>query len=128
VKQIILIAAGGSLGAIARYGVSNFVHASMNESFPWGTLAVNVTGSFLIGVLVETFDASLFPVEWRSFLAIGFLGAYTTFSTYTLESVNLLRDGEFRMAAANILAGNISGLVAVVLGIYCSRFVTKIFA
>jgi len=128
VKQILLIAAGGSLGAIARYGVSNFVHSSMDESFPWGTLAVNVSGSFLIGVLIEAFDASLLPVEWRSFLALGFLGAYTTFSTYTLESVNLLRDGELRLAAANILAGNVAGLAAVVLGIYCSRFIMKIFA
>ncbi len=127
-KQILLIAAGGSLGAIARYGVSNFVHSSMDESFPWGTLAVNVSGSFLIGVLIEAFDASLLPVEWRSFLALGFLGAYTTFSTYTLESVNLLRDGELRLAAANILAGNVAGLAAVVLGIYCSRFIMKIFA
>ena len=69
-KQILLIAAGGSLGAIARYGVSNFVHSSMDESFPWGTLAVNFTGSFLIGVIIETFDASLLPVEWRSFLVV----------------------------------------------------------
>lgn len=123
-----LIAAGGSLGAVARYGISNLVHATMNASFPWGTLAVNVSGSFLLGAIIEAFETSLFPVEWRSFLAIGFLGAYTTFSTYTLESVNLLRDGELKLAATNILLGNIAGLVAVVLGIYCSRFIMKIFA
>jgi len=127
-KQIFLIAAGGSLGAIARYGVSNLVHASMNASFPWGTLVVNISGSFLIGGLVEFFDASLFPTEWRSFLAIGFFGAYTTFSTYTLETVNMLRDGELKLAAANILAGNIAGIVAVVLGIYLTRFILKSIA
>jgi CrcB protein len=124
-KQVFLIAAGGSLGAIARYGVSTFVYASLDESFPWGTLAVNVTGSFLIGVFAELFDAALFPAEWRSFLAIGFLGAYTTFSTYTLETVNLLRDGELKLATVNILAGNVAGIAAVVLGIYLSRFIMK---
>ena len=127
-KQILLIAAGGSLGAIARYGVSNFVYTAADATFPWGTLAVNVSGSFLIGAVLELFDAALFPAEWRSFLAIGFLGAYTTFSTYTLETVNLLRDGEVKLAAANILAGNIAGIVAVVLGIYCSRFVVKLIS
>jgi len=127
-KEILLIAAGGSLGAIARYGVSNFVHASLDPTLPWGTLAVNVSGSFLIGVVVELFDAALFPVEWRSFLAIGFLGAYTTFSTYTLETVNLLRDGQLKLATANILAGNVAGIAAVVLGIWFSRFVVKLTA
>jgi CrcB protein len=100
----------------------------MSESFPWGTLVVNVSGSFLIGMLAELFDAALFPAEWRSFLAIGFLGAYTTFSTYTLETVNMLRDGELKLATANILAGNVAGIAAVVLGIYVSRFIIKSLA
>jgi CrcB protein len=127
-KQLLLIAAGGSIGAVARYGVSNLVYAFMSESFPWGTLVVNVSGSFLIGMLAELFDAALFPAEWRSFLAIGFLGAYTTFSTYTLETVNMLRDGELKLATANILAGNVAGIAAVVLGIYVSRFIIKSLA
>jgi len=127
-KEILLIAAGGSLGAIARYGTSSLVYSSMVGVFPWGTLAVNVLGSFLIGCLIEIFDAALFPAEWRSFLGIGFLGAYTTFSTYTLETVNLLRDGQIKLAAANVLVGNVAGIAAVVLGIYVSRFVMKLIA
>lgn len=124
-KHILLIAAGGSLGAVVRYGLSTFVYHVTSEVFPWGTLVINVTGSFLIGMFIELFDTAIIPAEWRSFMTIGFLGAYTTFSTYTLETVNLLRDGELRLATANIVASNFAGILFVVLGIYSSRLILK---
>jgi CrcB protein len=124
-QQILLIALGGSLGAVARYGLSTLVYQLTSESFPWGTLVVNVSGSFLIGALVELFDSVLIAPPWRNFLTIGFVGAYTTFSTYSLETINLLRDAEFRLAAINVVASNIAGLLFAVLGIYSSRLLVK---
>jgi len=127
-QQVLLIAFGGSLGAVARYGLSTFVYHSTSETFPWGTLVVNLTGSFLIGVFIELFDTAIIPTEWRSFITIGFLGAYTTFSTYTLETVNLLRDGELKLATFNVLASNLIGIIFVALGIYSSRLLLKLFS
>jgi CrcB protein len=127
-QQVLLIAVGGSLGAVARYGLSTFVYHTTSETFPWGTLVVNLTGSFLIGVVIELFDTAIIPTEWRSLITIGFLGAYTTFSTYTLETVNLLRDGELRLATLNIVASNLIGILFVVLGIYSSRLLLKLFS
>jgi CrcB protein len=125
-QKLLLIAAGGSLGAVARYGLSTFVYQAAGDGFPWGTLIINLTGSFLIGAVMEFFDATIIPNAWRSFLTIGFLGAYTTFSAYTLETINLLRDGEIRLALFNILACNLIGLLAVVLGIYSTRLLLKV--
>jgi CrcB protein len=125
-QQFLLIAFGGSLGAVARYGLSTFVYQTTSETFPWGTLVINLTGSFSIGVFIELFDTAIIPSEWRSFITIGFLGAYTTFSTYTLETVNLFRDGELKLAAFNLVASNIIGILFVVLGIHSSRLVLKL--
>jgi CrcB protein len=127
-QQVLLIAVGGSLGAIARYGLSTFVYHVSNGTFPWGTLLINLTGCFLIGVFVEFFDTAIIPSEWRSFVTIGFIGAYTTFSTYSLETVSLLREGEFRLASMNIIASNLLGIALVVIGIYFSRSVLKLFS
>lgn len=127
-QQILFIAIGGSLGAVARYGLSTFVYHTTSDIFPWGTLVINLTGSFLIGVFIELFDTAIIPSEWRSFITIGFLGAYTTFSTYTLETINLFRDGELRLAAVNVLANNILGIVLVVAGMYSSRLALKLFS
>jgi len=127
-QQILYIAAGGSLGAVARYGMAAYVYRMSAGSFPWGTLVINLTGSFVIGVLAELFDNLIVPSMWRSFLTIGFLGAYTTFSTFTLETVNLIHDGEFRLAAGNILASNIAGILLVLFGMYCSKLILRAVA
>ena len=127
-QQILLIAVGGSLGAIARYSLSTYVMGALNDVFPWGTLVVNLSGSFLIGMFVELFDQAIVPTNLRSLVTIGFIGAYTTFSTYSLETVNLLREGEVKIATLNILASNIFSIVLVVLGIYFSRVFVKFFS
>ena len=123
--QALLVAVGGSLGALARYGLSTSVLTSAHDVVPWGTLAVNLIGSFLVGGLVELFDHVIVPPHVRALVTIGFLGAFTTFSTYALETINLLRDGEFRLAGINILANNILALVLVIVGIYCTRALIK---
>jgi fluoride exporter len=127
-QQILFIVAGGSLGALTRYGLSKYISQNLNQIFPWGTLVINLTGSFLIGFFFELFDRAIIPVEWRSLITIGFLGAYTTFSTYSLETLNLLREGEIKLGLLNILASNILGIILVFIGMGCSRFLIKLVA
>jgi CrcB protein len=123
--QVVLIAVGGSLGCVARFGVSSMASGAASGAFPWGTLAVNLTGSFLIGVFGELFGTAIVPSGLRSSVTIGFLGGYTTFSAYTLETLNLLRDGEFRVALFNILGSNLLGIAFVALGLYATRVVFR---
>ncbi|HAD81457.1 TPA: fluoride efflux transporter CrcB [Candidatus Edwardsbacteria bacterium] len=124
---MIYIALGGMTGALARYGLSRLVQLSVNEIFPWGTLFVNLSGSLAIGVFFEFFDRAMIPSDLRSFIAIGFLGAYTTFSSYSLETINLLREGEIRLCLTNVLLNNILGLLLVVLGMYVAKLALKTF-
>jgi len=104
VTQLAFIAAGGATGALMRYWLSNGIYALLGRGFPYGTLTVNVTGSFLMGFcyvfMIERMDVG---VEWRAGLMIGLLGAFTTFSTFSIETLNLLESGEQFKAAMNIL-------------------------
>lgn len=119
---LLLVGAGGFLGAIARYLVDGWVSRLTGAGLPWGTLLVNVSGSFALGVLFAlTIDRGVLPAEIRAPLMIGFIGAYTTFSTWMLESWRLVETGDFAAAVAN-LAGSVGlGLVAVVLGLAVGR-------
>lgn len=126
-QHLILIALGGMTGALARYGLSRLVQLSVNEIFPWGTLFVNLSGSLAIGVFFELFDRAMIPSDLRSFITIGFLGAYTTFSTYSLETINLLREGEIRLCLTNVLLNNILGLLLVIVGMYAAKIVIRSF-
>ena len=123
--QILFIAIGGSVGAVSRFLLSGFINRASNDVFPWGTIAVNMIGSFLIGLFIELFSHTFIPDNLRSILLIGFLGAFTTFSTYALESINLLQGNEIKLFIQNILIHNILGLVCVIFGIYISRIVIK---
>lgn len=116
-----LILLGGAAGAAIRYGVSGLAYRLGNGVFPWGTVAVNLIGSFAIGFLYHAFERAAIPVEWRVFVLIGLLGAFTTFSTYTLETFNLVRDGEITLAAFYAGLNNIVGLALVFLGFALSR-------
>ncbi|MEX2525476.1 MAG: fluoride efflux transporter CrcB [Gammaproteobacteria bacterium] len=102
--NLIYIAGGGAAGALLRYGMSNGVHALFGRGFPYGTLAVNVLGSILIGLcyvfLVERPGVDPY---WRAALMIGLLGSFTTFSTFSMETLNLLEGGQPLKAAINIL-------------------------
>lgn len=114
------IALGSALGGIARYLLSTAVAERFGESFPWGTLAVNILGSLLIGLLAGLTDPSsrmLVPPAMRQFLIIGLMGGFTTFSSFSLQTLNLLRDGELLLAVANVLGSVLLCLVAAALGL-----------
>ena len=94
----------GALGALARYGLDGAVSRRLPTSFPWGTFVVNVSGALVLGFILTLMTEQLTTAPWlRSALAIGFLGAYTTFSTLTYETYRLLEDGALGLAAANLL-------------------------
>jgi CrcB protein len=117
-QNLLAIALGGALGAALRYGTSGLAHSLFGKNFPWGTLAVNIIGAFLIGLFWPLADGRAWPPMMRAAIFIGFLGAFTTFSTYSLEGIQLLRGGDFSQGAFYILASNIICFIAVGLGLW----------
>ena len=119
--KILLVGLGGFCGAVARYFVSGFM-LKVSAAFPWGTLVVNVVGSFLLGFLMAlvTETLAISPNE-RLFLAIGFLGSFTTFSTFIYETNSLLEEGEFLLAGVNLFSSLLLGLFGLRLGIWLAR-------
>ncbi len=121
-KELIYIAIGGAVGALVRYVVSGIAYNYFGTGFSWGTLSVNLIGTFFIGFLWTIFERiTIFP-EFRVFIFIGFLGAFTTFSTYAFETLNFLREGEMGLALGNFLANNILGIGFVYLGMIVSKY------
>ncbi len=119
---LILIGLGGFAGAISRYLVDGFVTERTAGAFPWGTLAVNLSGSFVLGLLFAmTTERAILPADIRGPVMIGFIGAYTTFSTYMLESWGLLESGSWAPALANLGGSVVLGLVAVAVGLTLGR-------
>ena len=113
------IGLGSALGGMGRYWCSGVVARAFGETFPWGTIVVNVSGSLIIGFLATLMSPDgrlLVPPDARTFLAIGLLGGYTTFSSFSLQTLNLLRDGEWLWATANIFLSLTLCLAAVWLG------------
>lgn len=123
--KLLYIAAGGAVGAVLRYAVSGLAHRVFGPTFPWGTLAVNVAGAFVLGLLWALSERVPFPPRVAPFLFVGVLGAFTTFSTYSLESVNLLRDGEVGLGLLNVVGSNVLGLAVVWLGFVCARLLLR---
>ena len=114
--NVLVVGLGGFLGAILRYALSGWVQARV-PTLPLGTLAVNVLGCFALGALMGAIDAGRsVPEAWRVFLALGILGAFTTFSTFGYETLELVREVRYGAAAASILANVLLGLAAVALG------------
>jgi CrcB protein len=114
--------AGGGIGASLRYALSVWVDQRMVSSFPWGTLLVNLIGSFLIGVLVSVFEQrGLTSPALRLFWITGVLGAFTTFSTFSLETTHLLEAGRLYLAAANVTASVVVCVLAAFGGIALAR-------
>lgn len=116
--KIVIIGLGGSIGAILRYLVAGGVHwLADTASFPVGTLVVNIVGCLLIGVGGELMESrQLFSPEWRAFLFVGILGSFTTFSTFGLESFNLIKQEQWLAAGGNIGISLVVGLTAVFAG------------
>jgi fluoride exporter len=102
--HLISIAAGGAVGALLRFWFSSGAHYLLGKGFPYGTMLVNVIGSFIIGaVYVYMVERGELSEDWRAFLVIGLLGAFTTFSTFSFETINLIETGEMLKAGLNIL-------------------------
>ena len=121
-RTITAIAAAGALGALARYGLEGVVARRSGSAFPWSTFVVNVSGAFALGFLFTLMTEQLTTAPWlRAGVTIGFLGAYTTFSTLSLETYRLLEDGALGLAAANALGSLGAGLLAVYLGVVTGR-------
>ncbi|HEX5170650.1 MAG TPA: fluoride efflux transporter CrcB [Cyclobacteriaceae bacterium] len=119
--KVVLLISGGAIGTLARYSVSGAIHRWLGSSFPMGTLAVNIIGSFIIGFLWGLFEREYLSPNVRSFLFIGVLGGFTTFSSFSLETFNLFREGETKWAILNILANNLIGLLMVFAGLILAR-------
>ncbi len=119
ITKYLLVSLGGALGTAARYWCSGFVAHHFGETFPWGTLIINVSGSFIIGFFatITDPDGRLFVgTEMRQFVMVGICGGFTTFSSFSLQTLNLARDGETAWALANIGLSVVLCLVAVWLG------------
>ena len=115
--EYLVIGMGGFLGANARYLVAGWAARHFGVIFPYGTFIINISGSFILGLFMSLLqDRAFIHPNYRSFFAIGFLGAYTTFSTFTYESLRLLQDGSFFLALVNILGSVVVGLLGVFLG------------
>lgn len=121
--KLFYVATGGALGAVARFAVSGWVQNLGRGAFPWGTLFVNTAGSLLIGLLFGLSELTSVSPAARLLLAVGFLGGFTTFSTYSLETLNLLRDKETLLALANVGLNNLLAVASVFIGYVLSRFV-----
>ena len=118
------IGVAGAAGGLARYAVDGWISERSVGGFPWGTFVVNVTGALLLGFLFTVLTERFRVSPWlRSTLTIGFLGAYTTFSTFTLETFRLMEDGAYVLATANAVGSLTAGLLAVYAGVVLGRVV-----
>lgn len=120
--NVLLVAAGGAIGAAARYLAGLWIVARLGAGFPWGTFFVNITGSFLIGIILVLVEGGTLPAGARLFLAVGVLGGYTTFSSFSYETLQLLAGGgSVGPVLFNTFGQLLAGLLAVYLGVVCGR-------
>ena len=119
-----MVGVGGFLGAIARFWVGGVVYQRLGTRFPYGTCVINVSGCFLIGfVLTVLTERTHLSANWRYLVPIGFIGAYTTFSTFEWETLGAARDGQFIIAGLNVGLSLVLGFIAVWLGMVCGRLI-----
>ena len=127
ISNYLIIGLGGFFGAVARYMVALWIGQRWGRIFPLGTFAVNVSGSFLISLLMSLFaEKYMVNPQVRLFLVVGFIGAYTTFSTFEYETGNLVKDGEWSIALANVILSVIAGFMALKLGEFIAKSLQEI--
>lgn len=124
-RTVVAVGVAGSIGAVGRYAVEGWVAHRFGESFPWGTLVVNVAGSFLLGLLFATLiEGRAIATPWmRTALTVGLIGGFTTFSTFALETFRLIEGGAYLLAGANAVGSLGIGLLAIFAGIVVGRMV-----
>src|ERR1700690_486264 len=117
IRNGIIVGIGGFVGAVVRYAIAVWIGQSWGRAFPLGTFVINVSGSFLIGLLMTLFtERYSFDPAWRLLFVVGFLGAYTTFSTFEYETGKLINDSEWLFAAMNVVLSVTAGFVALKFG------------
>ncbi len=123
-RAYLWVALGSVFGAWSRYALSRYVAKVISPDFPYGTLLINVTGSFILGLfMIWTTERVFADPRWRLIVAIGFCGSYTTFSSYAFESFALFEQGHWGLFASNVLANNVLCLVGVLCGAMIARSV-----
>ncbi len=121
-REVLYIAVAGGLGALGRYYMAGLAQRMLGDGFPYGTLLVNVLGSFLVGFIMQAgMSTDVLPRSLRLAATLGFLGAFTTFSAFSYETLGYLEDGMWLMAGVNILANVIPAIMAVFLGVSLGR-------
>lgn len=121
-SDILVVVAGAGIGGGLRYALGTWLAERWGTSFPWHTFAVNVSGAFVLGVLMAlSAERGMLPGAWRLFLAVGIMGGYTTFSTLSYESVALLERGLWGAGALNMFGSGLVGLAAAYLGMFVGR-------
>ena len=123
-QKLLWIALAGGCGALARYGFHGGIERMHQSGFPWGTFCVNMAGCLLFGAFWSVAESRMnISPELRAAVLVGFMGAFTTFSTYAFETSGLLRDGQWALAAGNFAAHNIVGIAGLFLGLALGRLV-----
>lgn len=119
----ILVSAGAAIGGALRYGISSYIQKNISVIFPYGTLVVNVAGTFLLGIIMFYLnEKELIGNEFRLFLTVGLCGGFTTFSTFSYETLNLFRDSEYLLAFYNVMLN----VVLCFVGIYLAYLISKL--
>jgi len=121
-KLYLIVALGSGIGGMLRYYISDFVQKNSSSLFPFGTLTVNIIGSFLIGLILFYLDSiKMISAEMRLFLTVGLCGGLTTFSTFSFETIKLIQDSEYLLAGTNVLLNVLVTLLAVLLAALISK-------
>jgi CrcB protein len=123
-QPFLLISLGAILGANCRYWIGEWANERFGVAFPYGNLIINLSGSFILGFfMILAVDRFLIDPQWRLMITIGFLGSYTTFSSYTYESVNLIFSGQPYLGLINLFGSSLLGALAVLMGIWLGRLI-----
>lgn len=122
---VLMIAFGGAVGAVARYGLSGWVQSLLGTTFPMGTMVVNVLGSFALGLSLPLFESLAWSAETRTLVTIGFLGAFTTYSTFSYEAVVLLEGGEWARGGLYMGGSLLLGLAGIMSGMVFASFLLQ---
>jgi CrcB protein len=121
-SKLIVVALGGATGAVVRYWLGGWINSRLPLQFPLGTFVINVTGSFIIGFFLTLISERIaLHTNWRLLAAVGFVGAYTTFSTFEYETLKLIEEGDILSAALNVALSVVLGFIAVWLGVTAAR-------